>query len=112
MITKSEARDEVIEALERVYASVATNDPFEVAYEIDYVSSYILGIQIEDLENEVSDDPDDLARFASIRVQCSHELDAFAGAVERFVEGGPDKYGDRKSHELALELLNILDSLK
>ena len=110
MTTNNELRDELVEAIERIHDAIDPYEPFDASYEAAYVCSYILGISIVDFNDDnVADDPDDIARLAAINAAFPTEIEAVKKATTEFIENDCD---ERASHKYALALLDILDTLK
>jgi hypothetical protein len=114
MIVRNELRDELVEAISRVYGAINPNDPFDTAYEASYVATYILGSSIVDLndgeENEVPEE--DVERIAKLRAEFSNEIAAFEKATAKWAKGGLEESGELKDHQYAIDLLEILKTLK
>ena len=110
MTTKTELRKELVEALDRIYAAIDPCEPFDTTYEAAYVCSYILGISIPDFNDDnIADDPDDIARFAALKSAFPAQIKAVKKATKSLVDNECD---ERASHKYAVDILDILDTLK
>ena len=110
-MTKNELRDDLVDAIKRVHDAINPYDPFDTAYEASHVANY-LGLSIANLTelDEFADDNDDDA--VELRAAFPTAIDAFERATTTWAAGGLASSSERKDHQYAIDLLDILDSLK